>query len=90
MPHQRDCPRLARVVSYSSDLSGYHVGPLVGVTGATVRHFNRVAGHATPQLQSTTAKGATTTTEHVDDSFRRDGNGRNRGQSLPFGISFND
>ena len=62
---RKTCYRL-RVVSYSSNPSGDCVGPLVGVPEATVRHFNRIAGHATPQLRATMAiRRATTMTEHV-------------------------
>ena len=64
MPQQKDCYRL-RVVSYSSDPSGDHVSPIVGVPEAIVRKLARVAGHATPQRWSMTAKTGTTMTEHV-------------------------
>ena len=51
MSHQKDCYWLG-VISCSRDPSGDHVGPLVGVKEAILRHYVRVAGHATPQLQS--------------------------------------
>ena len=62
LSHQRDCYRLW-VISYnSSDPSG---GGAVGVPEAILRHYDRVAGHATsPQLLSWLWR-ATTKTEHV-------------------------
>ena len=48
---RKDCYRL-EVVSYSSDPSGDRVG----VPEAILRHYDRFAGHATPQRPPTTAK----------------------------------
>ena len=77
MSHQKDCYWFG-VVSYSKYPSGDDVGPLVGVPEAILRYYDRVrvAGHATQQQLSTTAKSRRATS--VDDSFRRDGNWRNR------------
>ena len=55
MTHQKDFYRLG-VVSYSSDPSGHRVGPLVGAPKTILKHYERVAGHATQQRPSTTAK----------------------------------
>ena len=47
MSHQKDYYRFG-FVSYI-DPGGDRVGPLVGVPEAVLRHYDRVAGHDTPQ-----------------------------------------
>ena len=47
---------LKRHKLYQRSYSGENVGPLVGVLEAILRYYDRVAGHDTRQLPSTTAK----------------------------------
>ena len=66
MSHQKGCYRLG-VVSCSSYPSGDRMCPLalVGVSEVKLRHYDRVAVHATPQRLSTTAKTGPNKTEYV-------------------------
>ena len=77
MLHQKDCYRLG-VVSYSSDPSGDCFSPLVGVPESTLRHYDRVAGHATTQHDGQDGPRLRQNMIRLDDSFRHDGNLRNR------------